>query len=136
MLTRAALTEADVNSGPLWQWFHLPPPMKVAIPAFCCVVSAVGLPLMKLSKGVRSETNVDSYNIIDRPQYSEKLASICVKPSGVTSAEPHHLLLKADRIKPAYVTVGSNPVPPTLAELPSTLSVGSTFCVPKGGRES
>src|SRR5262245_5293301 len=77
--------------------------------------------------------------MIARPQYSEKLASMCVKPSGVVLGEPHHLVLKAERIRPAYVTPAFSPRLLAGAEprrTPSTLSSGCTFCKANGASDS
>src|ERR1051325_6612146 len=65
---------ALLNSAPEWQLPHLL--LKVPRPDCWLAVSAFLLPSRKRSNGESSETSVDSYRLIARPQNSEKFASI------------------------------------------------------------
>src|SRR6185295_16875538 len=119
-------TEASVRSAPEWQKRQAPRGpgagfrlKKIRRPRSASVGSGAAAGFArKRSKGVSSETSVDSYSCTARPKNSEKLNStsryslvsglpsgrvtIVVVPSSATRislAEAHHLGLKACRIK-------------------------------------
>src|SRR6266446_193921 len=81
--------------------------MNTSNPRCCCAVSAFGLGGLtasprNLSKGASSETSVASYNMTERPQNSEKFASICLNdPTG--SVELQYLSWNAFMTSWAYV---------------------------------
>src|SRR5262245_32472275 len=110
------LNVAFENSAPPWQDPHLS--LNVPKPDSWRSVSADRFPSMKRSNGASSETSVDSYIWIARPQNSEKFASICVywlvvsgpcelnpgitfSAASTTWVEFHHLVWNAERIMSA-----------------------------------
>src|SRR5437868_10357588 len=85
LLVSSCSVAAPVNSGPLWQKMHPPGPRNTNIPRCAASERANRLPGplelgMNWSKGLLSETRVDSYIWIARPQKREKFFSICVYP--------------------------------------------------------
>src|ERR1051326_6889849 len=120
---------ALLNSAPEWQLAHLL--LNVPRPDCWLAVSAFLLPSRKRSNGESSETSVDSYRLIARPQNSEKFASIIEHwlglsaptelTPGITASAPsmtavefHHLSWNAARTMSAYVV--ARPVPPDTAD--------------------
>src|SRR5262245_4895794 len=73
---KMALNVASENSAPEWQLAHFD--WNVPKPSCWRCVRAVLSPSRKRSIGASSETSVDSYIWIARPQNSEKFASIIV----------------------------------------------------------
>src|SRR5262249_50108324 len=146
---KMALNVASENSAPEWQLAHFD--WNVPKPSCWRRVSAVLSPSRKRSIGASSETSVDSYIWIARPQNSEKLASITVNwlvvsaslddrpgitfnAASTTWAEFHHLGWNAARIMSAYVV--ARPVPPATAMAPSELSSFFTSWPSSGRRAS
>src|SRR4051794_38229983 len=67
---------APVNSAPLWQKMQPPLFEKTWNPCSCSVDRAEMFPSIYRSKGASSETSVDSYSMIDKPQNKEKFFTI------------------------------------------------------------
>src|SRR5437879_5993909 len=67
---------ALLSSAPWWQLAHLD--WNVPKPDCALADRAFRSPSRKRSNGASSETSVDSYRLIARPQNSEKFASITV----------------------------------------------------------